>query len=609
MGATDWRKAPRRNAGDAGPQGMYRMFGTNRKSPRLAQWDGRTRSSRSDAIDWRCLRCRGVITRLIMVAAACAMLAWLVIGDGPPFPYRPGQTVPRDVRARVEFEILDEAASARARTAAEAQAPLPTAEAVANAVPPVVEQFSAGLVILKRDDPITAEKLVVLRAEHQAYIESLPPSLRWARPVALSAFIALLGATAVVYSARFQPTLATNTPAVAGVCVWLVLTLGMAIWVNQAPWNAAAGPLVLTAMVLTIAYNPPFALFVSLCLVILLAISQGNDLAPLIVHLGGVATAVLAIREIRTRTRPAEVGLVAGIALAITTAAADSLSGQTVWFTFVDVTRNLIWALLAGFVLTGCLPLIERCFGVITDVSLLELADNSHPLLQELLRRAPGTYTHSMTVAVLAEAAADAVGANPLLTRVGCYYHDIGKMLKPHYFIENQSGANAHDHLEPTLSTLIIVGHVKDGLALAEQYRLPRPIIDFICQHHGTTLVEYFYREALRLHTGANGATADTLEPTFRYPGPKPQSKESCILMLSDAAESAARSLPNPTPGALRKLVHELTMKRLLDGQFDESSLTLSELKAVEEAISKGLVAVYHARIRYSEDPPTAKTA
>ena len=189
----------------------------------------------------------------------------------------------------------------------------------------------------------------------------------------------------------------------------------------------------------------------------------------------------------------------------------------------------MLWGTLAGFLVSGLLPLVERCFAIVTDVSLLELADGSHPLLQELVRRAPGTYTHSMTVATLAEPAAEAIGANPLLARVGSYFHDIGKMLKPHYFIENQTGENRHDALEPALSTLIIIGHVKDGVALAEQYRLPRPIIDFIQQHHGTTLVEYFYREALRQQEGQGNVPTrrdgqpHPLEPTFRYPGPKPQ--------------------------------------------------------------------------------------
>src|SRR5207237_2824403 len=189
----------------------------------------------------------------------------------------------------------------------------------------------------------------------------------------------------------------------------------------------------------------------------------------------------------------------AGLAYLAMTVATGLLSGQTWRLIGWNAGFHFGWAILAGCILSGCLPIVERCFGIVTDISLLELADGSHPLLQELVRRAPGTYTHSITVATLAEAAAEAIGANPLLVRVGSDFHDVGKMLKPQYFIENQSGDNRHDDLEPALSTLVIIGHVKDGIALGQQYRLPGPIIDFIAQHHGTTLVEYFYREAMRL--------------------------------------------------------------------------------------------------------------
>jgi putative nucleotidyltransferase with HDIG domain len=211
-----------------------------------------------------------------------------------------------------------------------------------------------------------------------------------------------------------------------------------------------------------------------------------------------------------------------------------------------------------------------------------------------------------MTVATLAEPAAEAIGANPLLARVGSYFHDIGKMLKPHYFIENQTGENRHDSLEPALSTLIIIGHVKDGIALAEQYRLPRPIIEIIQQHHGTTLVEYFFREALRVQEGLGNTPSVSdgphpLEATFRYPGPKPLSRESGIVMLADAVESSSRALATPTPGSLRKLVRDMMMKRLLDGQFDDSGLTLTDLHRVEESLVKGLTALYHSRIKYPE--------
>jgi putative nucleotidyltransferase with HDIG domain len=272
-----------------------------------------------------------------------------------------------------------------------------------------------------------------------------------------------------------------------------------------------------------------------------------------------------------------------------------------------DCGRRFLWGCAAGIFVTACLPLIERFFGIVTDIHLRELADGSHPLLQELVRRAPGTHNHSMAVASLAETAAEAIGGNALLTRVGAYFHDIGKMLKPSYFIENQRGQNLHDTLEPGLSTLIIIGHVKDGVALAEQYALPQPVIDHIQQHHGTTLVEYFYRAALRIQDETGNApsrhegTPCPLESSFRYPGPKPQSREAGIVMLADAVESASRALSDPTPGSMRKLVRDMLMKRLLDGQFEESSLTLTELHVIEETLCKGLIAQSHSRIKYPE--------
>jgi putative nucleotidyltransferase with HDIG domain len=577
------------------------FFGANRKSPRLAQWDGRRRSSRSDAVDWRAVFRRAVLARLAVVATACVALTLLVLGHGPPLTYRIGQTVPRDVRARVAFDMVDDPETTRLRDEAELKAQsTPADPQPVPATPLVVRRYPAGQVMLQRDQPISPDKLTVLKAEHAAYVRSLPREWLHARRVAVGLVVLSLAVIVGAYSVRFQPALAGNLGSVAGVSALVVLTFALAVRLSDNPWHAAVVPLTFTVMVLTVAYNPPFALFLSMCLAILLALTQGTDLTPLLVLLGGLGTAVLAMREVRSRSRPVEVGVAAGLAFAVTTAAAEILTGQTLRFVLIDASRNFLGAVIAGCILTGCLHWVERAFGIVTDVTLLELADSSHPLLQELIRRAPGTYTHSMTVATLAEPAAEAIGANPLLTRVGCYFHDIGKMLKPHYFIENQAGQNAHDQLGPALSTLVIIGHVKDGLALAEQYRLPRPLLDFIHQHHGTTLVEYFFREAVRLSAG--DATADGLEPSFRYPGPKPQTREACILMLADAAESAARALPTPTATALRKLVHDLSTKRLLDGQFDESGLTLSELRVVEEAVCKGLIALYHARVRYAEE-------
>lgn len=583
------------------------MFSGSRRSPRLSQWNGRRHSSRSDAFDWRALLCRRVAARLVVVACTCLFLTVLVADNGPPFSYRVGQTVPRDVRARVDFRMVDQPEAVRIRTHAASPAPTHGTRAVTHE-PEVMDYYPSGLILVLRDNPITTEHLQILRAEHDAYRKTLTPLRLWGRVLSVAAIVGLLAATVILYTIRFQPDQARKWTAVVGICMLICVTFALACCLDTAPWHAAALPLTITAMILTIAFNPPFALFMSVCLAILMAIGKGAELSPLIVLLGGQTTAVLAMRQVRSRSRPVEVGVIAGIALGLMTIATDILTGQSAWFITGDAGRNLVCGIVAGCLVTGCLPLIERAFGIVTDARLLELGDCSHPLLQELLRRAPGTYTHSMMVATLAEAGAEAIGANPLLTRVGCYYHDIGKMLKPQYFIENQTGVNAHDQLEPTLSSLVIVGHVKDGIALAEQYRLPRPIVDFIGQHHGTTLVEYFYREALRIHS-ATGGTAENLEPTFRYPGPKPQTREAAVIMMADVAESAGRALPNPSAGTLRKVVHDLAMKRLLDGQFDECDLSLYELRCLEDAIAKALIAVYHSRVQYPAPAALPKSA
>jgi putative nucleotidyltransferase with HDIG domain len=234
-----------------------------------------------------------------------------------------------------------------------------------------------------------------------------------------------------------------------------------------------------------------------------------------------------------------------------------------------------------------------------TDLSLLDLLDSAHPLLQELARRAPGTYSHSVNVASIAEAAAETIGANGLLVRVGAYFHDVGKMLNPEYFVENQTpDMNRHQSLVPALSTLVIIAHVKDGADLARQYGLPQTIVDFIEQHHGTTLVEYFYQQAAKRLENVD-------ETNFRYPGPRPQTREAAVLMLADAVESACRALDEPAPARIEGLISDIGMKRLLDGQFDDCGLTLRELQDIEDSLFKSVTAIYHGRIKY----PDHKTA
>ncbi len=587
------------------------MFAANKKSARLGQWDGRTHSSRSEGPLWHRLWQRPVLLRLGVVLATALVGTLLAVRWGGAHVFRVGQSPPYDLRARVAFERGNVAQTERLRDEAVAALPLERREidgpAARTAVPMVIDRYPPGTLLAPRCQPITPEQLVLFQEETRAFHRTRTAADHLTRFSALFLVFLMLSLMVVLYVIRFQHGLAESLSKVVGVSALVLITLALCLMVHRPPWHAVLVPLTMTAMILTIAYNPQFALLMSLSLSLAAVLTLGGWLTDLLVAVGGQATAILALRSVRTRTRLVEVGCVAGLAYLAMTVATGLQTGQTWKLIGQDGMRNLGWGALAGFLVCGLLPIIERCFAVVTDVRLLELGDGSHPLLQELVRRAPGTYTHSITVATLAEPAAEAIGANPLLARIGSYFHDVGKMLKPHYFIENQTGENRHDALEPALSTLIIIGHVKDGVALAEQYGLPRTLIEFIEQHHGTTLVEYFYREALRQQhaqghrpTRAEGEP-DPLEATFRYPGPKPQSREAAVVMLADCVESASRAQAMPTPGSLKKLVRDLLMKRLIDGQFEESGLTLSELHLVEESLLKGLVALYHSRIKYPE--------
>jgi putative nucleotidyltransferase with HDIG domain len=565
--------------------------------------------------------CRAVLLRLGAVLLTVLGATYLAHDWGGLMSYRVGEVRPYDLRARVYFEVVDEEETARKRDEAVQALPIEhqrdrkIVERVRLEVKPVVKAFPPGTLMVERNFAITDSQYELLQAETHAFWESQGRASRISRSVSIFLVFTLLSLLVVLYVVRFQQGLAASLHKTVGVCALVLLTLVLGLFLCPVCWHAVLIPLTVTALILTIAYNPPFALLMSLSLTLAMIVTLGGSLNDLLVAMGGQATAILTLRGVRTRTRLVEVGIIAGVAYLAMTVATELYTGQTWSLIVSDSAWALVWGALAGFLVSGLLPLVERCFAIVTDVSLLELGDGSHPLLQELVRRAPGTYTHSMTVATLAEPCAEAIGANPLLARVGSYFHDIGKMLKPQYFIENQTGENRHDSLEPALSTLIIIGHVKDGVALAEQYRLPRPIIDFIQQHHGTTLVEYFYREALRIHESQTNMPVrldgqpHPLEPTFRYPGPKPQTRENGIVMLADAVESSSRALSVPTPGSLRKLVHDLLMKRLLDGQFEESGLTLTELHQIEETLCKGLIALYHSRIKYPEPAPSERRA
>lgn len=262
-----------------------------------------------------------------------------------------------------------------------------------------------------------------------------------------------------------------------------------------------------------------------------------------------------------------------------------------------SVPAGFLGGILSSMVAMMVIPVLESVFNYTTDVKLLELSNLNHPLLKEMIVKSPGTYHHSMLVGSMVEAAAEEIGANPLLGKVMCYYHDIGKMEHSNYFIENQKpGHNPHDHISPYMSKTLLIAHVKDGVELGFKYRLGKPIIDGIIQHHGTTLISYFYNKAL---DAAEGSSKEVSEEEFRYPGPKPQFREAALCMLADSIEAAARSLDEPTPVRLQNIVRNIIQRKFMDGQLDECSLTLKDLSKVESSFTRILLGIYHQRIDY----------
>ncbi|HEX8910572.1 MAG TPA: HDIG domain-containing protein, partial [Anaeromyxobacteraceae bacterium] len=309
----------------------------------------------------------------------------------------------------------------------------------------------------------------------------------------------------------------------------------------------------------------------------------------------------------RTRDRAGlfRVGAAVGALGALLVVATHLFTGRALSETLAPaLAAGLSGAVLLPMVAVGSLPLVEWAFGYLTDVKLLELANLNHPALKDLIVQAPGTYHHAVIMGSLVEAAAQRIGAHALLARVCAYYHDLGKIRNPLYFAENQRGDNRHDQLAPSMSALIIKRHVTDGLELARHWGLPRAVADAIPQHHGTRLVSFFWAKAQQRRGGEEESPLD--EALFRYPGPKPQTRETALVMIADTCEASARSLPDPSPERLRVLVHRRINEVFSEGQLDDCDLTLKDLNAIATAMVGALAAVYHDRPGYGDNEPAA---
>lgn len=468
-------------------------------------------------------------------------------------------------------------------------------------------RYAAGDILSAPGELVREEELALLRYEHDEYVRRQEARPRAGRALSMLGLFVAMFTLAGFYVHMHHREVLDDLGHVATLLGLAVVTTIICLFASGDAWRAEIVPLLVFAMTVAIAYDEDLALLLAAEVALVVVVGLGRGLVDYITLTAASAAMIFWMGRLRSRSKLIYVGLWAGVVALATQLGAELLDGRSMSTQLLyDAGRTGIWTLLAGFLMTGLLPFIERSFGVLTDLSLLEVGDVAHPLLQELVRRAPGTYNHSINVASIGEAAAEAIGARGLLVRVGAYFHDIGKMLKPVYFVENQGQQGSrHESLVPAMSTLIIVAHVKEGAELARQYNLPTPIVDLIAEHHGTTLVEYFYRRATERQQ-ANPDGGDVDEHTYRYPGPKPSTRESAVLMLSDAVESASRALTEPTPARIQGLVHDLAMKRLLDGQFDECGLTLEELEIIEQSLVKSLTAVYHGRVKYPDQQRTA---
>jgi cyclic-di-AMP phosphodiesterase PgpH len=396
-------------------------------------------------------------------------------------------------------------------------------------------------------------------------------------------------------------------------CILLLTLIGMKVvsYGQNLEWSKIGYlvPVGLGSMLITLLLNIRLSLICTVFLSIFCSVLFNGDNHLLfdyrygLVSLVSGMTAAFALGDVRKRSTILKAGLISSLASVIPVVA--------IWFmmpvegTLNELLQSIGFAMLGGIfsaVLTmGFLPYLETLFGILSPMRLIELGNPNHPLLRKLLIQSPGTYHHSVMVGNLSEAAAEAIGANGLLARVGAYYHDVGKTKRPQFFIENQlSRENPHDKISPNLSKSIIISHAKDGVELLKSHKIPKPIQDIAAQHHGTTLIKYFYYKAKE-------QMENVREEDYRYPGPKAQFKEAAIVGICDCVEAAVRSLSKPTPSRIENMVKKIIRDRLEDGQFNECDLTLRELDLIEKSVCETLQGIFHSRIEYPDETGNAK--
>lgn len=476
-------------------------------------------------------------------------------------------------------------------------------------VAPVLFQIKKGEMVVREGERVTADQILKLRAIRESGRDSRSLQTAAGLLICILLLVYVLFHFAQGNIRKFHPD-SRDLLFLTAVFLALFVLIKISIFISAAMGNTFsyvdssvyfyAIPFALGAMLVRIVLNSETALLFAVCCSVLVGVLFGNSLLMALYALVGSLVGAHGVRQCQTRSTLYRAGLWIGLANMALLLGIHFLSGR-------NFELELLWKLGFGFsgglasavFVNGTVPLVESFFKYTTDIKLLELANMNAPILRQLMIEAPGTYHHSILVGNLAESAAEAIRANPLLARVSAYYHDIGKIKKPLYFIENSGGQrNRHDKLAPSMSALILTSHVKDGVELAREHKLGAELIDIIQQHHGTTLIKFFYDRA---KNQADPGVQQIDERDYRYHGPKPQTREAALILLADAVEAASRTLTDPTPARIQGMVQKLINNIFIDGQLNECDLTLKDLNLIAKSFNRVLSGSFHQRVDYPE--------
>lgn len=479
-------------------------------------------------------------------------------------------------------------------------------EAAARSIQPVKRTFQKGQKIVDEGVIITADDFYVLKRIAKQMHKNRVLSLMGNCLLAMLAIIICL-----VYLRLEDRNILNDAEQYRLLGILCLFTLiiaktahSMSVVLDMPNLTILLTPLPAVALLLTMLLDSKVSLFHVFILSMMMFVVAESNVRFVVVSLFGAVAGILAWRsasrssDVRNLigTSGIKIGLASMVAvLAFLFLDSESFSTMEVKQILMVAGFGMLNGILSGIVANGVLPYMESIFSLATNSRLLELTDLSQPLMRKLAEEAPGTYQHSIAVATLAEAAANGINADPLLTKISAYFHDIGKIKRPMYFAENQADENRHDQVTPYMSSLILIGHIRDTLDLGREYGLPERVLSIMSQHHGTTLISYFFEEAKKLKDGE-----EVNEERFRYPGPKPQTKEAAIIMLADSVEAAARTLPQHTHSKIEGLVKKIIEHKLNDeNQLDESDLTLKDIEKIEQIFVRALTSMYHGRVDY----------